>query len=205
MLIIEPPINDKWMLFNPPGTPEKRYHFVRLNRQGKMYSPFSGVNHLFFATAGSNFMSYGEEVFSPENAVVKEVVGDRSNKFRFNFFLDLLGKSKVDVYDKNTWGNYVILEVSGGKHLVLKNLLSVSEIVAGQQVEKGTLVGKVGCSGACHLPGLGLLCFADQNLDQLQRIAFVNVIDKQGNTHDLFYPIQSKSFRKKGQENQENS
>lgn len=200
MLIIEPPINEKWMLLNPPGSLEKRYHFVKLNRQGRMYSPFSGVNHLFFSTAVANFRAYRADVFAPESATVKTVVTGKFNKLRFNFFIDLIGKSKIDVLDRSTWGNFVILEMKNGKQLVLKHLHSVSDLVAGQQVEKGHVLGKTGSSGKCHLPGLGLLCFTDDSFESLDRLAFLGVKDKQGVVHDMFYPIQAKSFRKKEEE-----
>ena len=160
-----------------------------------MYSPFASVNHLFFSSALSNFSSFEDEVRSPENAVVLEVCNEHLSRKGFNFFIDLFRAKPQSPTDKASWGNYIMLEFSDGKVLVLKHLDRVEDWAAGQQVSKGDLLAYVGASGMCHLPGLGLLCFSNRSLDNLEQICFLGCVDKQGEAQDLYYLTQGKSFR----------
>jgi hypothetical protein len=184
------------MLFNPPSTSEAHYHFVKLNKMGRIYSPFSNLNHMFLKCSAFKFESYGQDLVAPERMEVLEVVSGKAQKPSFNLFFDLVAKPKPSSMDKNDWGNYLLAKLSSGKVLALKHLQEVPDCKAGDVMETGSSLGKVGSSGSLSVPGLGLSVFSDETLSKPDKIAFANVTDKEGKEHSLFYPTQSKSFGK---------
>ena len=196
MTVLNPPFSGRWMLFNPPNTSEAHYHFVKLNKMGRIYSPFSNLNHMFLKCSAFKFESYGQELFAPEKLEILEVESGKAQKPSFNLFFDLVAKPKPSSLDKNDWGNYLLAKLSSGKVIAIKHLQKLPSCKAGDVLESGDSMGIVGASGSLSVPGLGLSVFMDETLSRADKIAFANVTDKEGKEHSLFYPTQSKSFGK---------
>lgn len=178
-----------WTLFNPPGAKDKNYHFVKLNRLGKIYSPFALFGHMFFASSADNFAAYGEPLLAPENLKVLEVERNQRSRQYFNFFIDLIFRKKTGT--PSDWGNYLRLENESGQQIILKHLKFDIPCQVGDWVKKGQFLAHVGSSGNCHVPGLGLSVEVKQGLDSIH---LLNTKLRNGDQPDLYKPQQSKAF-----------
>ena len=91
----------------------------------------------------TDFYAYNEPVYAPADGWVTEIVNDMES--------DLLGKMDLD----NPGGNYITIDIGGGKYVHLAHLKKGSITVEGGQfVKAGTLVGYIGNSGNSTHPHL---------------------------------------------------
>lgn len=188
----------RWLKLNPPSMEENFLHLVKVARNARVYSPFSGMSHLFFATTQSSFLVWGEELKSPIEGEVVEIVNDQVDKVYFNIFLDLYSWfSKLNGDRKQRRGNYIKIKCSNGALVCLSQLMESSiKLKVGDKVDQGQVIAKIGSSGHIVQPCLGLSVELKES-GALDKVVFKKLWqreNKEWNFKTFDFPRQSKIF-----------
>ena len=119
----------------------------------------------------TDFYSYGEPVYAPADGRITDVVDSLTS--------DLMGERDKE----RPGGNYVILDLGGGKYFYIAHLMKDRiQVEIGQTVETGTLLGYIGNSGNTFFPHLHI------------HVQNKPIADSEGR---ITYPFRFKKMRRK--------
>lgn len=174
-IIIDFPLRGEWWVPNTPakvipshGTDQLgqryAYDFVKIDwdRKGNLFYQGSSIRYYTIGVKLEDCYGWGEEVYTPCNGKVLTVRDGKSERKRVHVVSDVVSMYKNSLlfkpYNsdiKNIVGNYIIIKCEDDTCAFLAHLQKGSiEVIEGQDVKKGDLLGCVGHSGNSTAPHL---------------------------------------------------
>ena len=174
-IIVEFPLRGEWLSPNTPGTriPSHgtnqlgtRYacDFIQVDweRTGWPAYRVSLPQYLLFGVSLKDYYCWGQDVYAPCDGIVVQAEDGYEERARTNLLSDLYNAyknahyfdpKKDDIH--SVAGNYIIIDCGNNVYAALVHLQTGSiQVMVGQNVKKGELIGKVGHSGNSFAPHL---------------------------------------------------
>jgi|CXWL01.1.fsa_nt_gi hypothetical protein len=157
-IVIKPPIQGHWAIYNPPGHPPLAFDFLAVDERKSLYSKGNVLRHLVSCIYVEDTHAWSRPVFSPVDGVVVESHGTEHDRKKISFIYDLVSllikKPRVTDGFGAFGGNHVMIR-SGDVFVLLCHLRQGSlRVGKGEAVKVGQHVGEVGNSGASIQPHL---------------------------------------------------
>jgi hypothetical protein len=163
-LVIELPVDGSWKLINAPGHAQFAFDLVAVTRDLHRSLRKSRLQHLLGRTTTGDSYSWAQPIYAPITGMVAHAHGSSSDRERLSLLRDLwsmmVARPTLQPGDLSPYaGNYVIIRAAGA-YLFLAHMKFASlQVAAGDQVERGQLIGRVGNSGFTLEPHLHLQLF----------------------------------------------
>ena len=174
-IIVEFPLRGEWLSPNTPGTKipshgtnkfgtRYAYDFIQVDWSRKGYPAYrvSLLRYLIFGVPLNKYYCWGQEVYSPCDGIVVAAEDGYEEPTRTNLLFDMFNAYKnAHYFDpqkddvQSVAGNYVIIKYDDNVYAALCHLQTGSiQVIVGQSVEKGVVIGRVGHSGNSFTPHL---------------------------------------------------
>lgn len=174
-IIVEFPLRGEWLSPNTPGTKipshgtnqlgtRYAYDFIQVDweRTGWPSYRVSLPQYLLFGVSLKDYYCWGQDVYAPCNGIVLQAEDGYKERARTNLFSDMSKAYKNARYFdpkrddvQSVAGNYIIIDCGDNVYAALVHLQTSSiQVMVGQSVKKGEVIGRVGHSGNSFAPHL---------------------------------------------------
>jgi len=159
-IVIEPPIQGYWAIYNPPGHPVLAFDFLAVDKRKSLYKRGGFLKHLFSGIEVADTHTWSRPVFSPVNGVVVDSHDSENDRNDLSFIYDLfsliINKPKVSDGFGAFGGNHLMIR-AGDIYVLLCHLRQGSlRVRKGDLARVGQQVGEIGNSGSSIQPHLHL-------------------------------------------------
>lgn len=174
-IIIEFPLEGEWLSPNTPGSKipshgtnrlgtRYAYDFIQVDWERKGLPSYRGglAHYLMFGVGLKDYYCWGQEVHAPFDGIVVQAVDGYKENTRTNIIKDTHNAYRnarhFDPKKDNIQlvaGNYIIIEHTNNIYASLCHLqINSIQVVVGQRIKKGDVIGRVGHSGNSFGPHL---------------------------------------------------
>lgn len=174
-ILVGMPLRGEWLCPNTPGSripshgtnrlgTRYAYDFIQVDWSRKGWPAYrvSVPHYLLLGAALEEYYAWGQPVYAPCGGTVVQaqdgwperartsLLSDAGNAYKNARYFD---PSRHDI--RSVAGNHIILQIAPGIYAGLVHLQTGSvRVAAGQQVQKGEVIGRVGHSGNSFAPHL---------------------------------------------------
>jgi len=159
-IVIEPPIQGYWAIYNPPGHPVLAFDFLAVDERKSLYNKGGFLRHMLSFISVEDTYTWSRPVFSPVDGVVDQSHGTEIDRKKISFIYDLVSllanKPKVSDGFGVFGGNHIMIR-AGDVFVLLCHLRQGSlKVEKGDVVKAGQPLAEVGNSGSSIQPHLHL-------------------------------------------------
>lgn len=164
-IVVAPPVQGYWAIYNPPGHPALAYDFLATDERKSLYRQGGFLRHLLGSIPVDDTWAWAQPVFSPVDGVVVDCFDSATDRREISFLCDLfsllVNKPKVAEGFAAFGGNHVMIR-AGCMFVLLCHLRQGSiSVRKGDSVKAGHPVGEVGNSGSSIQPHLHMQVMSD--------------------------------------------
>lgn len=184
-IIVGFPLRDEWLSPNTPGTKipshgtnqlgtRYAYDFIQVDWKRRGLPAYRGslAQYLLHGMPLKEYYCWGQDVHSPCNGTITQVQDGYEERERTNLRSDMSNAYKnAHYFDIKTddiqsvAGNYIIIDCGDNVFAALVHLQTGSiQVLVGQIVKKGEIIGRVGHSGNSFAPHLHFQLMDSSNI-----------------------------------------
>jgi hypothetical protein len=112
-LVIHPPLEDQWAIFNPPGHPKLAYDFLAVDDKKYPYKRGGLLHHLVSFIRVDDTYTWSRPVFAPGDGRVTAASDNTPDRERINMVFDLISLLLNKPEEKDGFSAF------GGNHIIL--------------------------------------------------------------------------------------